>query len=243
MREKTKTLLAIIASVSAILVILISSIDFHAFNRSFYDSEYKEMETAHDIGMTQSDLMKSTNTLLDYLQDDRDDIKVRVPIKGNKEEVFNVKEEMHMIDVKNLYQNVLSLRLISFGLLILSLSWLFIRLKKKAWDTLAYRFIQVSIAFVIILVGLGIVALCDFTMFWTAFHQIFFTNDLWILNPATDIMINMFPQDFFFHMVMRITITFVLIYGTLIIGSIVYIKKWIKREHIDYKQAENLPKE
>jgi len=37
----------------------------------------------------------------------------------------------------------------------------------------------------------------DFYKYFTYFHEIFFTNDLWLLNPKTDILIQMLPLEFF----------------------------------------------
>ena len=49
----------------------------------------------------------------------------------------------------------------------------------------------------------------DFTKYFTIFHEIFFTNDLWLFDPATDYMIRMLPEGFFYDMVMRIGAWFV----------------------------------
>ena len=42
------------------------------------------------------------------------------------------------------------------------------------------------------------------------FHHIFFDNDLWLLDPYKDDMINMLPEGFFFDTVVRIGITFII---------------------------------
>jgi len=44
----------------------------------------------------------------------------------------------------------------------------------------------------------------DFSGFWVQFHHLFFNNDLWLLNPETDILIQMLPQQFFYDLVVRI---------------------------------------
>ena len=59
---------------------------------------------------------------------------------------------------------------------------------------------------------LGIWILADFNGFWTTFHQVFFSNDLWLLNPYTDLMINLFPEAFFNHLVVRIILWFLAFY-------------------------------
>lgn len=57
--------------------------------------------------------------------------------------------------------------------------------------------------------------MADFNGFWTTFHQLFFTNDLWLLNPATDLMINLFPEAFFSHLVIRILLWFLCLLSAL----------------------------
>lgn len=41
--------------------------------------------------------------------------------------------------------------------------------------------------------------------------RFFFTNDLWLFDPATDYMIRMLPEGFFADMVLRIALTFVVL--------------------------------
>lgn len=37
----------------------------------------------------------------------------------------------------------------------------------------------------------------DFTRYFILFHRMFFKNDFWILNPETDMLINIVPEGFF----------------------------------------------
>ena len=45
---------------------------------------------------------------------------------------------------------------------------------------------------------LGLVIAFDFEDFFLQFHLLSFANDFWILNPATDYLIMLFPQGFWF---------------------------------------------
>lgn len=45
--------------------------------------------------------------------------------------------------------------------------------------------------------GLALLVSTDFTKYFTYFHLLFFDNDLWILNPKTDLLINIVPEGFF----------------------------------------------
>ena len=37
----------------------------------------------------------------------------------------------------------------------------------------------------------------DYDRFFTAFHRLAFTNDLWLLNPRTDLLIRLMPEGLF----------------------------------------------
>ena len=50
----------------------------------------------------------------------------------------------------------------------------------------------------------------NFNKYFIMFHHMFFDNDLWLLDPATDLMIRMLPEGFFFDMVIRIVVTFLI---------------------------------
>ena len=90
---------------------------------------------------------------------------------------------------------------------------------------LAAAYGKCAIGFLCFVAMMGIWAFCDFTGLWESFHRLFFRNDLWLLNPRTDLMINMFPEDFFFHMVIRIAVMFLIGFGGMAVWSVFYWKR------------------
>ena len=44
---------------------------------------------------------------------------------------------------------------------------------------------------------LAVVAVIDFDALFILFHKVAFTNDLWLLDPRTDMLIRLMPTDFF----------------------------------------------
>lgn len=217
MKTKVYGSCAYIAAISLILIGLITSIDVTCFDSSFYETEYAAMDTASSLHMSQEDLMKATNTLLDYIQDEREDIQVNITSYGISAPAFNERESLHMIDVKNLYQFALQIRIVACILLLVSILFLFYKRRKETIDMLAKGYIQIAIAFVCFIIMLGLWAAVDFTSLWESFHHVFFSNDLWLLNPRTDLMINMFPEAFFFHMVMKLSFMFLLPFTIILI--------------------------
>lgn len=218
-------------ALALIFVLLVTSIDFHAFNKSYYKEQYTKLHTAESLGMSDEDLFAATDALLDYLHDEREDIVVQGEVFGQPRAIFTERETLHMVDVKNLYQNVLTARNVSTIIGIAAFAYLIYRSRKDENGVvtlmcqLATSFIQISLCLLIAVGMLAGYALMDFTSFWIGFHELFFTNDLWQLNPATSIMINMFPETFFAGMVFRITLTFIVVYVLLLVGFIFLRKK------------------
>ena len=60
---------------------------------------------------------------------------------------------------------------------------------------------------VVLLLLAGLLSLVDFTQAFIAFHEMAFSNDLWMLDPRTDYLVMIFPEGFWFDAVMRIAMT------------------------------------
>ena len=221
MKDKVYTIMSAIAGILIIISVILGAVNLMCFDRSFYKAEYEKLGTAASIGMSQEDLDKTTEVLLDYIQDRRSNLDVTAEINGETRQVFNQREIEHMVDVKNLYLGAMNAGMVcgGVGLLVLVVSFV---LKKKQQALKGY--LWGNAAFVAIFAILAIYAAVDFNSFWNGFHHIFFTNDLWILNPATDILIMMVPQQFFFDLVMRIVIASVVAIAVLLAADILWLK-------------------
>lgn len=208
---KITKVVAVIAGIMVLLGILLSVIFTISFDRSFYAYEYKTNGQAEKIGMSDEDLMNSTTTLLDYIQGKRDNIIVEATVDGNLIDVFNERETLHMVDVKALFQKAdIARNVLLWGGFVL----LIIVLKKNrnGWLSLlrdTYRYSLLNLG--IFIGALGIWAAVDFYDFWVDFHYLFFKNTLFFLDPNTSIMINMFPENFFFDLVFRVILVFAII--------------------------------
>ena len=189
------------------LFILLFSVFVNAYNGSFYSHEYDQYGLNQTTGLSRQDYQNGMDTLLDYLQDKRDDIHVNVIIDGSTRELFNQKEIDHMIDVKSLAQHATMVMIIC-GVITVTVG--IVLILNRSLYLKAYPFCFKSFHLVLLgsLIGLTIMILCDFNAFWTTFHHIFFDNDLWILNPKEDMLINIVPEGFFFDTAMRIAAIF-----------------------------------
>jgi len=195
-------------------------------NTGFYNKEYAELNTAADLGMSHDDLMKSTVTLIDYIKGNRDDMVVNATIDGVQREVFNDREKAHMVDVAALFGgwNVYKTVCLVASPLIFAAAVFIVRENRLRF--FARRYIEGAAIFFVILIAAGIWALIDFNSLWVNFHLLFFHNDLWMLDPYTSVMINMFPEQFFNDMVLRIILlTAASVLIPLVVSIVCLVKK------------------
>lgn len=218
-------IIGIIIAFLLIFVIFLTVIDWTAFDLNFYRREYKKLNIPESTGMSQGDLLKVTQELLDYIRGKREDLVVVAPVHGQERQVFNQREIDHMVDVKGLFSLGFRLRLISLGIFIVLTGLIIGIRRKRSIRDLAISYLMVLS--ILIILGLALMGfiLIDFTKVWDQFHYIFFTNDLWILDPRTDILIQMVPEQFFFDMVVRILGTFGGILLALAVGAIYVLSK------------------
>ena len=92
------------------LAAMLTVVDVLCFDRGVYTKEYAKNGTAEYMQMSDEDLEHTTDVLLAYLKDERDDLYVKAVVDGTEREVFDQREKLHMIDVKALYQNAMTFR-------------------------------------------------------------------------------------------------------------------------------------
>ena len=71
----------------------------------------------------------------------------------------------------------------------------------------------------------GVWAAIDFNSAFNFFHRILFTNDLWLLNPETDLLIRICPSSMFESMGLRIALRAAVI--LLGVPVLLTVLKWI----------------
>lgn len=221
--------ISIFASIMLLILLIFMSIHFLGLNKSIYGVLQRKFEVADEIGIPQSDLDDVTIVFIDYTKGQRENIDVEVMLKGEKAEMFNKREKLHMVDVKNLYVSMINICYVLTGITAIIFIYLFLRKKKE----IVFRMHKkVSIGFLFFCAAFGAYFVIDFDSFWTNVHLLLFTNDLWLLNPMTDRMILMFPLNFFLALSVIVLIVFIIIFAFLFIFSNRGIKK-SETERID----------
>jgi len=205
-------LVAGIGSVALLLYLMFSLVLGIGLSKPIYGVLQKPLGVAEYIGISQSDLDNVTEVFCDYTRGAREDLDVMVTIDGEKTPMFNAREVAHMVDVKKLYLEGVQIAYFLAAVAVVAFVALFFTHQNK---TIYKVHTRVSFVFLLVSVALGVYFAVDFNGFWTSVHLLLFTNDLWLLNPATDRMIRMFPLEFFLTLSGIILGTFAALFAAL----------------------------
>lgn len=209
------------------MVLLLTSVELVAFHMDHYRASFEKYKITEATGMNMENLEHTMGDVLKYFKDDRVELDTRAVIHGEEQPVFGEREISHMVDVKALFVQGRFIR--NSGVpLILIIALILIKIDKDWRKGFAKTLLYTSIANIGLLVMLLILMKIDFYKYFTYFHLIFFSNDLWILDPTTDVLIQMVPEEFFYSTAVKIIVYFVgslLVLGT---AGGYYLKKRTK---------------
>jgi integral membrane protein (TIGR01906 family) len=207
------------------ITLLLTDVQLVAYDRDYYKVEYAKYRIPEYIGINMDNLMDSTEKLLAYLDNKRDNLDFKASFNKGEEEFFSPRDKQHMVDVKGLFVKGRYLRDFSFFYIIIILLLLFWKkpFKGQLRKLARYGF-AISAAGIIPVIILVVLMNIDFYKYFTIFHEIFFTNDLWLLDPATDRLVNIFPQEFFTDMAFSISYLYIGEMAAILIGSLLILR-------------------
>lgn len=198
----------IVCAFCLMIVFLITSVEAVTYwTPGYYEHEYEKYNVTAAVHMEMDDLLQVTDEMMDYLRGDRDDLHVMTVVDGSPREFFNAREIAHMEDVRGLFLGAITLRRVCLAAAAVCVL-LMAALKADLKRTLPRMLCVGTGLFFLLAAGIGLLIASDFSRYFVVFHHIFFDNDLWILNPATDLLINIVPEPFFADTALRIGLTF-----------------------------------
>lgn len=196
-----KYVMPLIFSMALLVLTFAAGLELIIFNEPYFQWHYTHRNITETTEMSVDDLMVVTVTMLDYLKDEAQSLDMMATIDGQREEVFGEREKQHMVDVKNLYLDFRQLRRLCSALVIGLVIFGVLFGKRMLYHTL--NRVKYIVPVLLLAVGaVGALFATDFNRYFTIFHELFFDNDLWLLNPQTDILINMVPEVYFYSIVM-----------------------------------------
>ncbi len=187
---KTKTLpgtpLNLMLSILYMLCILSVSVTFALHFRPLYYFDISYLKLAETSGYSREEIRDNYDTLIDYNS------------MFNQDELefpsFSMSEggRIHFQEVKRIFVAVQYLAVVSFLLCVILTLY-----QRRRRD---FRFLKpAAILTTVIPLILGLLIALNWDAFFVTFHHIFFQNDYWIFDAATDPVITILPDTFFLH--------------------------------------------
>ncbi len=183
--------------ISIISLIFLTNLNLFSLNFNVYKKEFQKLNVYEEI----PEADKYALNVINYHK--------------NKEELntfFNEKEKLHLKDVKDLINKAL---LIFYLSLILTFILSIYLVYKKEYKNILDSFILSSFIMIGVILFL---LLIPFDLFFTKFHELTFSNNLWLLGQE-DNLIKLFPQEFFFNISFKIGINILITSIILIVLS------------------------
>ena len=200
--------LGVLCAFCLMFILLVTSVEAVVYwTPGYFEKEYTKYNVAAAVDMEMDDLLDVTDEMMAYLKGDREDLHVPTIVGGEEREFFNEREIAHMEDVQGLFLGAIFLRRLCLG--IIAASIILLILAKSDIKHLLPKMICIGTGlFFFLIAALSLIISTDFTKYFIIFHKIFFDNDLWILDPSTDLLINIVPEPFFMDTAFRIAGTF-----------------------------------
>ena len=192
------------------LVIILGNFRYLVFNFGYYQSLYKKTGVYQSFGDSQI-VDYATDNLFSYFRG-------KNQLDHN---FFSNQAQLHLKDVKDILQ-------VTSGIFYLSLATVLIvsiaLLVKKQFRILVGSFFLSSIIILVTMIFLGLGLFQFFDPLFLKFHQVAFTNNLWLF-PHDDNLIRLFPQQFFIYFANSLSRD--IIFSSLAIASIsaILVKK------------------
>jgi len=204
-----KKSLMILLHALTMISLLFLSIRLLGLELLFFRWFYSQNNTAVQMGMSYTDLIQATQQLLKYMLDQATTIQSEVVVHGQKVLMFNQREIDHMVDVLYLIR---AMRIVMILSLLISVVVYWTQKTKLTFKaSLKYTYTIALGLLGGLMSALSVFAWLDFESFWIFFHLILFRNDLWLLDPRTDRLINMVPLNFFMILVFAVIASTVLL--------------------------------
>lgn len=186
MEKKKNQVTNILMAVIAMLFILSAAVVITLHFRPLYRWDVAYFDLERTSGMPQEQIMENYDELIRY------------------NSIFSTKEldfpslpmsesgKIHFEEVRRIF---ILVEVICMVTLVLLLAGIVLKHKQKDGMWLKYA----SLATVLVPALFGLLIAMNWQQFFVTFHKIFFNNDYWIFNAATDPVITILPDGYFMH--------------------------------------------
>jgi integral membrane protein (TIGR01906 family) len=218
-----RILAAIVFVVSIPVALVTSNIRFLVNEPHVYRYAIDEFDAPSTTGIERSELIRASSEIRDYFNNNEDTLSITVRQDGREASLFNSRETAHMADVKDRIQVMDRAQEFSVVYALGYIGVVVLWAREVSLRGLAKQVAVGAAICVIAVAAIGAVGAAGFDSAWENFHELIFTNDFWLLNPATDHLIQIFPPAFWENIVFFMGTLILAESVLLILGAVIYL--------------------
>ncbi len=202
--------------VALMLILILSALHAVGTDAALYCRLQSEADVLPGAGISEEDLRMLDGALADYLAGRPNELVtpsesapgendlMALNVNGELQPAFNTREMAHLEDCFKLFALLRKVRrrLVPWAVLLAVGGAYLLQDRKKARRA-------ALLSPLILLIPLGVFAAwaaIDFDGAFVFFHRALFTNDLWLLDPHTDLLIRICPESMFMAMGLRVAL-------------------------------------
>lgn len=196
----TQLVLALLIAYVA-FVYLAGSLAAYAVNEGMMLRQMQRYADTSASGIDEASYPVLAQAITGYLKGKTQSAQVQLSTQQGERSAFSDEELLHLEDVRGLVRLGAQLRILA--LIVILLALLYYAVARK-WRPNWLQGIRLDRALVVaawlVLVPLlimGLWALVDFEGLFHAFHRLLFINELWLLDPQRDVLLQLMPLPFF----------------------------------------------
>ncbi len=193
-----------------VLGVLCLDIAFVATNENMMTAGFERYAAPWRSGVEAGEYPALAKAVAGYLGGRQPSAQVTVHKFGVAQDAFNETELLHLIDVKNILQALKIAGLALIELFVLGACVLYAKGAETSLKDALRALKSLALCLLGAIAALLVWCLNDFDAAFVAMHELLFTNDLWLLNPYTDLLLQMMPTDLFVWYAQILLLHFVL---------------------------------
>ncbi|MDO4548312.1 MAG: TIGR01906 family membrane protein, partial [Clostridia bacterium] len=208
MRRAASWICLTAGALALVVAALIWAMDMTATDSGRYMAIHETLNT--QTGLDEEGVRRADRALAVYLRGrdgEDDDLDYEDSVYGETTRVFNDREIEHMRDVRGIFETARKIEMwaIIAGVLLMVAG---ICLYNRASASRALKSVNIAVSVIAVAAASGVYLITrDFSRAFLAMHSLLFDNDLWVLNPETDLMIRLLPEQFFQSMARQMAVS------------------------------------
>lgn len=203
-------------ALSLCLCIICFVVESVSFDVTYHMENIDIEAVKREIPVDDSQVKAVIDRVVQYIKGGIDNLQIELP--GGRE-LFNEREITHMEDVQKLFTFCSNLKYVCIIFCMMAFICLFAINGFYCFKFMARGCVMIMLSMIGIIALVGMWYMIDFSGFWTAFHKMAFTNDLWLMMPD-DALIILYSMEFFTAIVRRIIERLAVILGALLALSL-----------------------